>query len=68
MWKHNTINNIFCLYVDDFGIKYFNKEDSQHLLDTLVTNYIYTVNWAGTNFCGITIEWDYDKRHVDVSM
>ena len=68
MWKHNTTQTIFCLYVDDFGIKFFNKEDAQHLLDTLGTHYTCTVDWAGINFYGLTLEWDYDKGHTDVSM
>ena len=47
MWKYATKYTIFCLYVDDFGVKYFNKEDAKHLLDTLGQHYKYTVDWAG---------------------
>ena len=32
----------FCLCVDNFGIKYFNKIDAQHLLDTIGQIYKYT--------------------------
>ena len=31
MWKHETRQTLFCLCVDDFGVKYFSKEDVQHL-------------------------------------
>ena len=35
LWKHDTCPIWFCLCVDDFGVKYTNKEDAQHLVDTL---------------------------------
>ena len=35
MWKHNTRKTIFCFCVEDFGIRYFNKEDAQQLLNAL---------------------------------
>ena len=25
MWKHHTRQTLFCLWVDDFGINYYNK-------------------------------------------
>jgi hypothetical protein len=25
-------------------------------------------DWAGNLYCGITLEWDYENRHVDISM
>ena len=43
-WKHDTRPTIFCLYVDDFGVKYFSKDDAQHLLNALDKNYKYTVD------------------------
>ena len=35
LWKHKTRPTIFCLCVDDFGIKYFNQEDITHFQDSL---------------------------------
>ena len=35
LWKHSTKSIQFCLCVDDFGIKYTNKADAEHLIDTL---------------------------------
>lgn len=32
IWSHKTRKTKFCLCVDDFGIKYFNKSDADHLL------------------------------------
>ena len=35
MWKHSTRKTLFCLCVDDFGIKYYDKEDILHLENAL---------------------------------
>ena len=35
MWAHKTRPTKFCLCVDDFGVKYFSKDDIHHLLDAL---------------------------------
>ena len=35
VWQHNTIPTKFCLCVDDFGIKYYSKDDTQHLLNAI---------------------------------
>ena len=37
LWKHNTRQTTFCLCVDDFGIKYYNNDDADHLLNSLKT-------------------------------
>ena len=68
MWKHKTRPIQFCLCVDDFGIKFTNKEDVEHLLATLKSKYKVTVDLTGKNYCGITLNWHSDKRYVDVSM
>ena len=33
-----------CLYVDNFGIKYYSKEDINHLLNALGQNYTYSTD------------------------
>lgn len=68
MWKHKTRKTIFCICVDDFGIKYFNKTDLNHLLHTLEAHYDVTTDWTGSNYCGLTIDWHYDEGYVDISM
>ena len=35
LWYHKTRQTKFTLSVDDFGVKYLNKEDSQHLLNAI---------------------------------
>lgn len=39
MLYHVTRCTKLCLYSDDFGVKYFHKQDSKHLLDTLGKHY-----------------------------
>ena len=67
-WKHDTRPTIFCLCVDDFGVKYFSKDDAQHLLNALDKNYKYTVDWEGSHFCGYQFDWHYSDGFVDLSM
>ena len=68
MWKHRTRKTIFCLCIDDFGIKYMNDEDLTHLLTILRANYGVTVDKEGRNFCGLNLDWNYQQGYVDVSM
>jgi hypothetical protein len=68
MWQHDTKRTKFCLCVDDFGVKYFCKDDAEHLLQSLRKDYTCTVDWTGRNFCGLTMDWHYDKEYVDISM
>jgi hypothetical protein len=56
------------LVVDDFGIKYVGKQHAQHLFTSLRENYKITEDWTGELYLGITLNWDYKKRTVDLSM
>jgi hypothetical protein len=58
----------FILTVDDFGIKYHNTAHADHLLTALKQYYTISVDWTGTHYCGLTLDWHYDKQYVDVSM
>ena len=42
LWKHATKNITFLLVVDDFGVKYVGKENTDHLIQTL--NKLYTIS------------------------
>ena len=39
MWKHEKRNIAFVLVVDDFRVKYVNKEDADHLFPVLQLHY-----------------------------
>ena len=68
LWKHKTRPTIFALCVDDFGVKYFKKDDADHLIQTLQEHYEISIDYKGSNYCGLTLEWNYDQGYVDVSM
>lgn len=56
------------LCVDNFGVKYVEEEDKNHLLDCLKVNYQITVDDKGTRHLGVTLELDYKKCKVHLSM
>ena len=31
-------------------------------------NYKYICDWTGNNYCGLTFEWNYEQRYVDIYM
>eukprot|EP00956_Cyclotella_meneghiniana_P014503 scaffold21710_cov36-Cyclotella_meneghiniana.AAC.1 len=68
LWRHVTRPISFTLVVDDFGVKYVGKEHAQHLVDTLKKYYKLAEDWAGDLYCGITLDWDYDNRTLDISL
>ena len=52
LFRHESNSVTFCLVVDDFGVKYTNKADAEHLYNTLTKHYTITTDWEGTNYCG----------------
>jgi hypothetical protein len=69
LWKHIWRPIQFTLVVDDFGVKYVGKEHADHLLGILKNEFTaVSEDWEGALYCGITLEWDYDKRLLYISM
>ena len=68
VWIHDTRPTTFTLAVDDFGIKYFSRADTDHLFHALEQKYSLTKDWSGTSYLGLTINWNYDAGYVDISM
>jgi hypothetical protein len=68
LWKHDTRPIQFTLVVNDFGIKYVGKEHAQHLKNAFKEHYKLTCDWTGKQYIGITLDWDYDKCHIHLSM
>jgi hypothetical protein len=68
LWKHEWRPIQFTLVVDDFGVKYVGEEHAHYLKRTLEKNYSVTTDWTGTRYIGITINWDYVRRRVHLSM
>jgi hypothetical protein len=66
LWKHDTRPISFSLVVDDFGVKYVGREHAEHSMEC--KNYNISSDWKGSAYCGLTLEWDYKNRTVDLSM
>ena len=59
---------MFALVVDDFAIRYIEKQDAKHLIRALESKYAITKDWKATKFCGIDLNWNYRKRKVTLFM
>jgi hypothetical protein len=68
LWRHHTKKTTFVLCVDNFGVKYISKSDTQHLIDIIKAHYELTIDWSGSRYWGLTLNWPYDQGYVDVSM
>jgi hypothetical protein len=68
LWKHDTHPISFSLVVDDFGVKYVGREHAGHLMKCIKNNYNISSDWKGSAYCGLTLEWDYKNRTVDLSI
>jgi hypothetical protein len=72
LYTHKTRPIAFSLVVDDFGVKYVNKEDMDHLVATIGKRYPpIKVDWKAEYYLGITIKWagsEYDWVFNNVSI
>ncbi len=68
LWKHNTRPIQFTLVVDDFGVKYVGKEHAIHLQKVLNEHCKLKCDWTGKRYIGITLDGDYKRRQVHLSM
>ncbi len=67
-WKHTSQHISFTLIIVNFGVKYEHKEDNDHLIKALKTKYTLTKDWMGDLYCGIKLNWNYDKCTLDILM
>lgn len=69
LWRHRIFPITFTLIVDDFGVKYQEQKHALHLLQCLQANYSAVVaDWSGEKYAGITLDWNYTNKRVDLSM
>jgi hypothetical protein len=66
LWKHYTCPISFSLVVDDFRVKNVGREHAEHLMECILKK--KSIDWKGSAYCGVTLEWDYKNRTVDFSM
>ena len=53
LWRRTTRDIVFCLVVNDFGVRYNKEQDVKHLISALTTRYKITTDWNGSN----TLAW-----------
>ena len=69
LWRHHKNPIQFALVVDNFCIKYKNKQYAQDLINYLENNYeAVSVHWDRELLYGIKLDWEYQNRTVDLSM
>jgi len=68
LFTHTTRDISFTLVVDDFGIKYQDKADLDHLMMALKTKYDVTLDLDAKQYVGIDLTWNYDCRELLCSM
>jgi hypothetical protein len=67
-WKHKTRPICFVLVVNDFTVKYVNKEDAEHLINAINKYYPRTVDKEATKYIGLAIELDNTNRKAHIHM
>jgi hypothetical protein len=69
LWKHLSRPVWFNLCINDFGVKYISNDNLRHLFAALrKETYDIVEDWKGDLYCGISLDWNYDKQYVDTSM
>jgi hypothetical protein len=68
IWLHKTRPISFTLVVDDFAVKYVDKQHAEHLRNALLQTYELTTDWTATVYSGMTLKWDNKHRTCDISM
>jgi hypothetical protein len=68
LWTHDNRPISFSLVVDDFGVKYVGREHAEHLKTCIKKKYSISSDWNGMAYCGLTLDWDYKDRTVDLSL
>ena len=66
LWRHNKNIITFKLVLDEFGIKQNRKEDAQNLITALQERYEVAQDWTGSLYSGITLNWDYNAKIMDI--
>jgi hypothetical protein len=68
LWHHESRPITFGLVVDDFGVKFVNKDNVDHLVSSIKKAYTPTKDWTGNLYFWIMLEWDYVNCTVEILM
>ena len=67
LFRHETRDVTFCLVVDDFGVKYSDNADLDHLVACLSNLYHVKCHRTGTKYLGFTVNHDPVARTLTLS-
>ena len=68
LFKHATNGVAFTLVVDDFAIKYPDKAAVEHLFTAIREEYRLEVDWAGSKYIGMSVDYNKKARWLDIWM
>ena len=54
--------------MDDFGVKYVDKEHTNQLMAVLIKSYKISSKWEGRSYLGLELDWGYENREMHLSM
>jgi hypothetical protein len=64
LWKHRSKNDQFILVADNFGIKFMQQQDFDHLINTLKKHYNVSLDMAGGEYVKINM----DRVHLSMEL
>ena len=67
-WNHVSRPIAFTLVFNDFRIKYVGRDHAEHLSNAIKNDYTVELDCTGGLYCGIKLEWKYEKRSLDISI
>jgi hypothetical protein len=68
LWRQVWRDISFCLVVNNFDIKSTSCDHVLHLKTILEEHYTINMDWDGSLFCGINIDWNYPAGTVNLNM
>ena len=68
LWNHQTCSTVLTFCPDNFGIKSNSIDGMHHLINAIRKYFKCSINWEGQNYIGFTLDWNYTKKYVDISM
>ncbi len=64
LWCHESRPITFTLVVDNFGVKYVNRDDVDHIILSMKKTYTFTKDWTGNLYCRMQENMaDYQNMH-----
>ena len=55
-WTHKACKTTFRLFIENFGVKYHSKADTEHLIQEVNTNQETKTNWDSKGYCGLMFD------------